>query len=90
MARLEFALAVAVGGVVLTLALNQLTQLQSLGHEARDQTVAAQRRAASAIVQARCGFEPPPASPADLAASPRTASPPDPCPQPDSTFRTTP
>lgn len=90
LSRLEFALAVAVAGVVLTLALNRLTELQSLGHQARDQSVSAQQRSASALAQARCGLERMPSPNADLPASTTPDRRPDPCPQPDSTPRTPP
>lgn len=90
LSRLEFALAVAVGGVVLTLALDRLAQLQSLGLAARDQTVAAQQRSASALAQARCGLARTPIPNADLAAAPHTDRQPFPCPPPEPTLRTPP
>ncbi len=53
-ARLEFALVVAVTGVIVVLALSRLGELQVLGRDVQHQTVAAQERAASALNQARC------------------------------------
>ena len=53
-ARLEFALTVAVTGVLITLALGALTRLQELGNEARRVTDSSQHAAASAVMQAHC------------------------------------
>ena len=61
-ARLEFALTVAVTGVLITLALGALTRLQELGNEARRVTDSSQRAAASAVMQVHC-LDFPPATP---------------------------
>ena len=53
-AKLEFALMVAVIGVIGMLALSALADLQVLGRDAQRQTAAAQQRAISALNQARC------------------------------------
>lgn len=54
MARLEFAVVVTVIGVIITLALSRLAELQALGLDAQRQTMAAQQQSASALAQARC------------------------------------
>ena len=56
-ARLEFALTVAVTGVLITLALGALTRLQELGNEARRVSDSSQHAAASAAMQARCQMQ---------------------------------
>ena len=67
-ARLQFALAVAVAGLVASLALDHLAELQRRAAQAVQQTLQAQQRTFAALAQARCGM-PPPAAVASAAAS---------------------
>ena len=53
-ARLEFAVTVAVLGVIAALALDHIAQLQTSAHAARLATLAAQARSVAALDQARC------------------------------------
>ena len=57
LALLEFALGVAVAGVLLALALNALSGLQLLGDEARRVTLASKQAAASSTQALRCGLQ---------------------------------
>ena len=73
MARLEFAITVAVTGVLIALALGALSRLQLLGDEARRLTLAAEQAAASAVLTARCAQVSPPTRPGTAAAFPTPA-----------------
>ncbi len=68
LAPLEFALGVAVAGVLITLALNALGPLKWLGDEARRVTIASNQAAASSTHMLHCELAPPGRSvPADCA-----------------------
>ena len=58
MAQLEFALAVAVAGVLIALALGALSNMQVLGDEAVRVTQASQQAAEAASRQAQCALTP--------------------------------
>jgi hypothetical protein len=80
LALLEFALGMAVAGVLITLALGALSHLQLLGDEARRVTIANNQAAASSTQMLRCELRPgrraPPADcfpcPAPAASTSRT------------------
>ena len=57
-ARLEFALTVAVAGVIAALALDRISQLQVLAQQAVVETKLAQKRSLTALAQARCAISP--------------------------------
>ena len=68
--RLEFALAVIVAGVMASLALERIAELQQSAHDVSAETSAAQQRAVAAQAEARETLFPPSA-----ASTPRPASP---------------
>ena len=75
MAQLEFALSVAVAGVLIALALTALSNMQVLGDEAVRVTQASLQATASAAQQAQCALTPDaPASTASCAPSCPTES----------------
>ena len=75
LAQLEFALSVAVIGVLIALALMALSRLQLLGDEAVRLTQASAQATASAVQMARCAevlVPTPPGTAASIPTSPRS------------------
>ena len=71
MAQLEFALSVAVAGVLIALALTALSNVQVLGDAAVRVTQASQQAAASAAWQAQCAMTPDAPAPTELFTTPQ-------------------
>ena len=71
MAQLEFALAVAVAGVLIALALTALSNMQVLGDEAVRVTQASLQATASAAQQAQCALTPEAPAPTESPTTPQ-------------------
>jgi hypothetical protein len=71
LAKLEFALSVAVAGVLITLALTALSNMQVLGDAAVRVTQASQQSAAAAARQAQCALTPGAPAPTESLTTPQ-------------------